>query len=149
MVRSYSIIRVEKVCMNLGFGIARRSCRGLVFLVLLMAAVSAICEEAAPAPTPLSDRVLVVFNRNDSGSRDVAKYYAKMRGIPEKNLCSIAPIDPDPAELEGVSVTGPGANPEMPDGRGARKNSVYRLQLSDAVSARRTGPKRSGQRASR
>lgn len=58
-----------------------------------MAAIAAVCEEA-PAPTPLSDRVLVVFNRSDNGSRDVAKYYVKMRGIPEKNLCSIAPSNP-------------------------------------------------------
>ena len=50
--------------------------------------------EEAPAPTALSDRVLVVFNRGDGGSREVAKYYAKMRGIPQQNLCSIAPIDP-------------------------------------------------------
>jgi uncharacterized protein (TIGR03790 family) len=80
--------------MNSGFGIARRCCKGLTLLVLLIAAVSAVCQEDAPAPNPLSDRVLVVFNRNVGGSRDVAKYYAKMRGIPEKNLCSIAPIDP-------------------------------------------------------
>jgi uncharacterized protein (TIGR03790 family) len=91
---SYSSIRVEKVRMNFGFAIARRSYKDLIFLVLLIAAVSAVCEDETPAPTPLSDRVLVVFNRNDGGSREVAKYYAKMRGIPEKNLCSIAPIDP-------------------------------------------------------
>ncbi len=80
--------------MNFALGIACRSCKGWTVLVLLMAAVFAIGEEASPAPTPLSDRVLVVFNRNDGGSRDVAKYYAKMRGIPQQNLCSISPIDP-------------------------------------------------------
>ena len=89
----YSIIQVETICMNFSFGIARRSCRGLVaFVVLLSAALSAVCQET-PAPTPLSDRVLVVFNRNDGGSRDVAKYYARMRGIPQQNLCAIASID--------------------------------------------------------
>lgn len=81
--------------MNFGFGISRRPCKrfSASLLVLLMAAIAAVCEEA-PAPTPLSDRVLVVFNRSDNGSRDVAKYYVKMRGIPEKNLCSIAPSNP-------------------------------------------------------
>lgn len=78
--------------MNFDFEIPRRDCRWIGFFVLLTAAVSAVCQEA-PAPNPLSDRVLVVFNRSDSGSRDVAKYYAKMRGIPQQNLCSISPID--------------------------------------------------------
>lgn len=54
-------------------------------------AVSAVCQEA---PASLAGRVLVVFNRTDGGSREVAKYYAKVRGIPQQNLCSIAPIDP-------------------------------------------------------
>ena len=78
--------------MNFAFGIARRFCRWLS-LVLLFAGVFAFSQEA-PAPTALSDRVLVVFNRGDGGSREVAKYYAKMRGIPQQNLCAIAPIDP-------------------------------------------------------
>ena len=51
---------------------------------------SAPCQEP---PNPLAGRVLVVFNRNEGGSRAVAKYYAKMRDIPQENLCSIAPID--------------------------------------------------------
>jgi uncharacterized protein (TIGR03790 family) len=80
--------------MNISFGIAHRSCRGLIILLVLLSAAVAVCQEA-PAPTSLSDRVLVVFNRNDGGSRDVAKYYAKMRGIPQQNLCAIATIDPN------------------------------------------------------
>lgn len=55
-----------------------------------MLPVSGMCVDA---PASLSDRVLVVFNRSDGASRDVAKYYAKMRDIPEQNLCPIAPID--------------------------------------------------------
>jgi uncharacterized protein (TIGR03790 family) len=63
---------------------------GLSVFVLWIAAISGVC---ADAPSSLSDRVLVVFNRSDGGSREVAKYYSKVRGIPDKNLCSIAPID--------------------------------------------------------
>ncbi len=55
-----------------------------------MAAIPATCSET---PGSLSKRVLVVFNRTDGGSREVAKYYAKARGIPQENLCSIAPIE--------------------------------------------------------
>ncbi len=63
---------------------------GFSLFVGWVAVVPAACSEASAS---LSDRVLVVFNRSDGGSRDVAKYYAKMRGIPDKNLCSISPID--------------------------------------------------------
>ncbi len=70
-----------------------RLSRQIVEILTLIVLFSAIPAAWAEAPTPLSDRVLVVFNRNDSGSRDVAKYYAKMRGIPEANMCSISPID--------------------------------------------------------
>ncbi len=67
-------------------------------VLLLASFFSAWClafAQPTPAqtPDPLASRVLVVFNRTDSGSREVAKYYAKMRGIPERNLCSIAPIE--------------------------------------------------------
>src|SRR6185312_2894249 len=88
---SYSIKRMKRACMNFCIGSARRSSKGLAVLLLSIAAVSA--AEEAPAPTPLSDRVLVVFNRNEGSSKDVARYYAKMRGIPEKNMCSISPLD--------------------------------------------------------
>ena len=69
-----------------------RLTRAIVCLSVLLP-VSATCEEA-PAPTSLSNRVLVVFNKNDGGSREVAKYYAKMRDIPAQNICSISAIDP-------------------------------------------------------
>jgi uncharacterized protein (TIGR03790 family) len=62
----------------------------LLVCFLSLVAVSGTCQES---PDPLASRVLVVFSRNDGGSREVAKYYAKMRGIPPQNLCSIAPID--------------------------------------------------------
>ncbi len=62
----------------------------LITLCLLFAAAAT----ATVAPVPLNKRVLVVFNRTDGGSREVAKYYAKVRDIPQENLCSIAPIDP-------------------------------------------------------
>lgn len=81
-----------KVSMNFEFGIARRSRKGLIVFVLLIAPVAAVCEEAS-APESLASRVLVVFNRDDGGSRDVAKYYAKVRRIPEQNMCAIAPRD--------------------------------------------------------
>ena len=48
------------------------------------------CTEAA---TPLSNRVLVVFNARSSDSKAVAKYYARRRGIPSQNLCSIATME--------------------------------------------------------
>jgi uncharacterized protein (TIGR03790 family) len=83
---------VEKVYMNFGFGTARRACKGFTVFILLITAVSAVCGEA-PAPDPLASRVLIVFNHKDGGSREVAKYYAKMRGIPDKNMCPIAPFD--------------------------------------------------------
>jgi len=67
-------------------------CR-LLFLCSLVLLVAFPRESQAQAPDPLASRVLVVFNRNDGGSREVAKYYAKLRGIPEQNLCAIAPID--------------------------------------------------------
>jgi uncharacterized protein (TIGR03790 family) len=41
----------------------------------------------------LARRVLVVYNRADSDSKAVAKYYARKRGIPAQNLCSISPIE--------------------------------------------------------
>lgn len=56
----------------------------------MLCSVSASCAEA---PVPLSHRVLVVFNRSDSDSKSVAKYYAHQRGIPAQNLCSISPIE--------------------------------------------------------
>jgi uncharacterized protein (TIGR03790 family) len=90
---SYSIIQLEKVFMNPALANARRFYKWFVVSLIALTAVSVFGEES-PAPTSLSDRVLVVFNRNDGGSRDVAKYYAKMRGIPEQNMCSISPIDP-------------------------------------------------------
>ena len=68
--------------------------RSRFFPSIVLVISSAFCTfSPAQAADSLADRVLVVVNRNDGGSRDVAKYYAKLRGIPEQNLCSIAPID--------------------------------------------------------
>ena len=68
------------------------SCRPLLLCSLALF-VAFTHETYAQAPDSLANRVLVVFNRDDGGSREVAKYYAKARGIPEQNLCPIAPID--------------------------------------------------------
>jgi uncharacterized protein (TIGR03790 family) len=72
------------------------SFRRRLFLCSFLSALCLVFAEhsSAQASDSLASRVLVVFNHNDGGSRDVAKYYAKMRGIPEQNLCAIAPIDP-------------------------------------------------------
>jgi len=78
--------------MNSGFRSAHRFCTSVAVFAIALTALVAVGEEPS-APASLSDRVLVVYDRNDGGSRDVAKYYAKVRGIPEQNLCSIAPID--------------------------------------------------------
>jgi uncharacterized protein (TIGR03790 family) len=44
----------------------------------------------SPAQTiPLNERVLVVYDTNSSGSREVANYYMAKRGIPEGNSCRI------------------------------------------------------------
>lgn len=84
---------MKKAGMKSGSGITGRAGRLCsVFGGLLLVSIFAVAQES-PAPVTLSDRVLVVFNSKDSGSRDVAKYYAKMRGIPEANMCAIAPSD--------------------------------------------------------
>jgi uncharacterized protein (TIGR03790 family) len=48
---------------------------------------------SAEPGVPLSHRVLVVYNHSDRDSKAVANYYAKQRGIPSQNLCSISPIE--------------------------------------------------------
>jgi uncharacterized protein (TIGR03790 family) len=45
--------------------------------------------------TPLNERVLVVFNSNDSESRSIARHYMAQRRIPDANRCSIAPSSID------------------------------------------------------
>jgi hypothetical protein len=57
----------------------------LIFIVLAVAfAISApVCAGLLPS------EVLVVYNRQQQYSENVAKYYAYVRGIPEKNLCGI------------------------------------------------------------
>src|SRR5581483_11450804 len=37
----------------------------------------------------LSDRVLVVYNKDFSDSKQVAEYYMQKRGIPKSNVCAI------------------------------------------------------------
>ena len=71
---------------------------GLSVFILWIAAISGVCAEV---PTSLSDRVLVVFNSEDAGSRDVAKYYAKMRASRAKHVCHRAGRS-RPAGLERV-----------------------------------------------
>jgi len=66
---------------------------GVLWVSLFILWIAAGSATGSETPASLSHRVLVVFNRTDGGSREVAKYYAKRRGIPEQNLCSIAPID--------------------------------------------------------
>jgi uncharacterized protein (TIGR03790 family) len=70
---------------------ARHSKISLVILsFVLLLALSAFCAEPS---TSLNHRVLVVYNRADGDSKSVAKYYARQRGIPSQNLCSISPIE--------------------------------------------------------
>jgi uncharacterized protein (TIGR03790 family) len=45
--------------------------------------------------TPLSERVLVVYNSADPESRSVARYYMEQRHIPDGNRCAIAPSSID------------------------------------------------------
>ncbi|MFQ3670664.1 MAG: TIGR03790 family protein [Verrucomicrobiia bacterium] len=46
-------------------------------------------EGSPPAPSPLQDRLLVVFNRNDPEAEGLARYYAERRGIPEERVLGI------------------------------------------------------------
>jgi uncharacterized protein (TIGR03790 family) len=61
---------------------------GKRILVLLALAVS-----AAAADLPRNERVLVAYNAYSKESRQVARHYAKVREIPEANLCPLKPID--------------------------------------------------------
>src|SRR5689334_2421460 len=47
------------------------------------------------AETPLSERVLVVYNSADPESRSVARYYMEQRRIPDSNRCPISPASID------------------------------------------------------
>lgn len=69
--------------------------------ILLGTVCLAACQNGHLAPgksaelprssRPLSDRVLVVYNAGLRDSPSVAKDYAKLRKVPEGNLCPIAP----------------------------------------------------------
>lgn len=65
--------------------------------VLLLAACLASCQDsrsATPAGTGSSDlarRVLVVYNARLRDSPSVARDYAKLRNVPERNLCPVSP----------------------------------------------------------
>jgi uncharacterized protein (TIGR03790 family) len=61
-----------------------------LILAARFAAVAALCVIAARAQTPLSERVLVVYNADVSDSKQVARYYMSKRAIPASNLCKIS-----------------------------------------------------------
>ena len=58
-----------------------------IFLAILL---FSLCPLVAQEPTPLNERVLVVYNSESSQSQAVAKYYMAKRQIPEANRCKIS-----------------------------------------------------------
>jgi uncharacterized protein (TIGR03790 family) len=69
--------------------------RGFPLLFWLAAQV-----QASPGESQLSERVLVVYNKSESESAKVAKYYLSKRGIPAANTCKIDPLSTDFVEQE-------------------------------------------------
>ena len=56
----------------------------------VLCAFSALAPQFAQAQA-LNQRVLIVYNSNDTDSTSVANFYATQRGIPAANLCPITP----------------------------------------------------------
>ncbi|GAB4253026.1 MAG: hypothetical protein OHK005_20320 [Candidatus Methylacidiphilales bacterium] len=44
---------------------------------------------SGPDPSPLQERLLIVYNRNDPDSESLARYYAERRNIPEERILGI------------------------------------------------------------
>ena len=59
----------------------------------------ATLPHAACGAEPLNRRVLVVYDSKTRDSQAIAKYYAKARHIPERNLCALALPDPAASSL--------------------------------------------------
>ncbi len=57
-------------------------------LVLILGAASLFA--AGPEPSPLQERLLVVYNRNDPDAEPLARYYAERRNIPAERVLAIA-----------------------------------------------------------
>lgn len=71
-----------------------RCWRTLALAILLLPGARTLCSQ-----TPLNDRVLVVYNANDTESRAVAEHYLAQRKIPQANRCAIAPSAIDYVKL--------------------------------------------------
>lgn len=54
----------------------------------------ATLPQVACAAEPLNRRVLVVYDNKTRDSQTIAKYYAKARDIPDRNLCTLSLSDP-------------------------------------------------------
>lgn len=82
---------------------------------LLLAVCLASCLEpqhAAPSaakvleePATLAERVLVVYNATLRDSPSVAKDYAKLRKVPERNLCAVSPPSDTALNIEDYEKT--------------------------------------------
>src|SRR4051812_20684756 len=59
-------------------------------LLFLMVAVYLLVGGAAPALALQPDEIVLVVNKNVPASVNLAKYYAKLRGVPERQ---IMPLD--------------------------------------------------------
>lgn len=66
---------------------ARAATRGVLKVLLtgmlLMAAAFSLLAQSG-------ENILLVVNRNDAASREIAEYYRPRRAVPEKNVCTIA-----------------------------------------------------------
>lgn len=71
---------------------------------LLIAILLAVCTYSQNITEPLNDRVLVVYDSLSPGSKSVAEYYMRRRGIPKSNLCRIRVGGP---QLDSLAVSIP------------------------------------------
>lgn len=69
--------------------------RSAVSQAVLLLLLSLFSTSVLAGQTPLSERVLVIYNANASDSLGVAKYYMEQRGIPAANRCKIAVSSPE------------------------------------------------------
>src|ERR1700677_1212585 len=83
----------DKACRHFRLPIpsAWDSSRTVTARVLLLGLTLVVCTAWGEGLSP--DRLGVIYNRDDRSSIDVARYYAKRRGIPEANLIGLSVPD--------------------------------------------------------